>query len=266
MGVFCVPSFFCLHYPDWVQWVLCLISVPYSMMLLLCLQSRCLLLWIERKRVNCWWMSFCVFFCIDPIDWVSWLLCLISMIRSMMLLLCFQSCCLLIIREREQWIVDGCLLCVFFLLSSQLRLNLVSVVFDFNDSLNDVAPVSPISLSVDEKRKERVNCWWMSLCVFFLLPSLFRLSAVSVVFDFNDSLNDVDPLSPILLSVDEKRNKKSELLMDVFCVSSFFCLHYSDWVQWVLCLISMHHLMMLLLCPQTHCLLMWWERGGKWYV
>ena len=61
---------------------------------------------------------------------------------------------------------------------------------------------------------------------FCFLP--LRLSAVSVVFDFNDSLNDVDPLSPILLSVDEKRNKKSELLMDVFCVSSFFCLHYSD--------------------------------------
>ena len=39
---------------------------------------------------------------------------------------------------------------------------------------------------------------------------------MSVVFDFNDSLNDAVPVSPILLSVDAKRNDKSELLMDLF--------------------------------------------------
>ena len=39
---------------------------------------------------------------------------------------------------------------------------------------------------------------------------------MSVVFDFNDSLNDVAPVSPMLLSVDVKRKEKSELLMDVF--------------------------------------------------
>ena len=44
------------------------------------------------------------------------------------------------------------------LLYSQFRLSSVSVEFDFNDSLNDVAPVSPILLTVDAKRKERVNC------------------------------------------------------------------------------------------------------------
>ena len=64
----------------------------------------------------------------------------------------------------------------------------------------------------------------MSLCVFFLLSSQLRLSSVSVVFDFNDSHNDVAPLSLMLFPVYEKR-KKSELLMDVFCVPSFFCLH-----------------------------------------
>ena len=51
---------------------------------------------------------------------------------------------------------------------------------------------------------------------------------MSVVFAFNDSLNDVAPVSPILLSVDVMRKEKSELLMDVFCVSSFFFLHPSD--------------------------------------
>ena len=39
------------------------------------------------------------------------------------------------------------------LLSSQLRLSFVSVVFDFNDSLNDVAPVPPMSLPVDVNKR-----------------------------------------------------------------------------------------------------------------
>ena len=49
--------------------------------------------------------------------------------------------------------------------------------------------------------------------------------------DLNASLNDVAPVSPILLTVDVMRNEKSELLMDVFCVSSFFCPHHPDRVQ-----------------------------------
>ena len=64
-----------------------------------------------------------------------------------------------------------------------------------------------------------------------LLSSPHRSSSVSVVFDFNDSLNDVVPLTPMSLPVDERRKEKSELLMDVFCVSSFFCLHISDRIQ-----------------------------------
>ena len=51
---------------------------------------------------------------------------------------------------------------------------------------------------------------------------------MSVVFDFNASLNDVAPVSPIKFPVDVMRMEKSELLMDVFCVSSFFCLHQPD--------------------------------------
>ena len=38
---------------------------------------------------------------------------------------------------------------------------------------------------------------------------------------FNDSLSDVAPVSPMLFSVDVKRNEKSELLMDAICVPSF---------------------------------------------
>ena len=38
-----------------------------------------------------------------------------------------------------------------FLLSSQLRSSSVSVVFDFSDSLNDAAPMSPMQMSVEVK-------------------------------------------------------------------------------------------------------------------
>ena len=64
------------------------------------------------------------------------------------------------------------------------------------------------------------------MCLLLSLQS--RLSFVSVVFDFNASLNEVTPVSPMRLSVDVMRMEKSELLMDVFCVSSFFCLHNPD--------------------------------------
>ena len=40
------------------------------------------------------------------------------------------------------------------------------------------------------------------------LSSLSRSSTVSVVFDFNASLNDAAPVPPILLSVYEKRGKE----------------------------------------------------------
>ena len=80
-------------------------------------------------------------------------------------------------------------------------------MFDFNDSLNDVAPVTPMLLSVDAMKKEIMIYRWISF-VCLLLYSPHRLSSVSVVFDFNDSLNDVAPVSPISLSVDVKRNEE----------------------------------------------------------
>ena len=54
-----------------------------------------------------------------------------------------------------------------------------------------------------------------------LLSSHLRLSSVSVVFDFNASLNDVAPVFSMPLTVDVMRMKKSDLLMDVFGVSFF---------------------------------------------
>ena len=51
---------------------------------------------------------------------------------------------------------------------------------------------------------------------------------MSVVFDFNASLNDDAPVSPILFPVDVKKMERSNLMMNVLRVSSFFCLDHSD--------------------------------------
>ena len=89
-----------------------------------------------------------------------------------------------------------CLLCL------PSRLSFVSVVFDFNASLNDVAPVSPMLLSIYLMRMENSVLLVDGICVLFLLSSQLRSSFVSVVFDFNASLNDVAPVPPMALSVD----------------------------------------------------------------
>ena len=56
-----------------------------------------------------------------------------------------------------------------------------------------------------------------TICVLLLLHLHLRPSLVSVVFDFNASLNDVAPVSPMLFAVD-LRVEKSGLLMGVICV------------------------------------------------
>ena len=59
-------------------------------------------------------------------------------------------------------------ICVLFLLCSQLRLSFMSVVFTFNASTNDVAPVSPMLLSVDSMRMEITGLSLNVICVLFL--------------------------------------------------------------------------------------------------
>ena len=50
-----------------------------------------------------------------------------------------------------------------------LRSSSMSVVFDFNDSLNDVAPMSPISLSVYRKnmREKNTSCHRNHWCIMY---------------------------------------------------------------------------------------------------
>ena len=80
---------------------------------------------------------------------------LISMHHSVMLLLFFPMLFPddLMRVEKSELLVDA--ICVLFLLPLQLRLSFVSVAFDFNASLNDIAPVSPILLTVDLTRMEK---------------------------------------------------------------------------------------------------------------
>ena len=74
---------------------------------------------------------------------------------------------------------------MLLLLCSPLRSSSVSVVFDFNASLNEFAPVSPILFPVDLMKMEKSGLLMDAVCVLFLLSSQPRSSFVSVVFDFN---------------------------------------------------------------------------------
>ena len=90
-----------------------------------------------------------------------------------------------------------------------------------------------------EKKRRRVNRWWMSLGCLFPLYSPFIMSLVSVVFDFSDSLNDVAPVSPTSMSVYAKRNGKECIvdgcLLCVFFLVFTFQIEFSEccvWLQW----------------------------------
>ena len=60
-------------------------------------------------------------------------------------------------------------ICVLFLLYSHPKLSLVSDVFDFKKLLNDVAPLSPISLAFNLMRMEQSVLLMDAICVLLLL-------------------------------------------------------------------------------------------------
>ena len=63
-------------------------------------------------------------------------------------------------------------MCCFF--CSQLRLSFVNTVFDFNPSLNDVAPVYPMLFSVDFMRMKKSGLLTDFICVvsFVFTPQI----------------------------------------------------------------------------------------------
>ena len=99
----------------------------------------------------------------------------------------------------------------------------MSVVFDFNASLNDVAPLSPILFPVDRIRMKKSGLLMDAICVLFLLCSRPRLSLASVVFDFSALPNDVAPFFPMLFPFGLMRMGKSGLLTDAICVLFLLC-------------------------------------------
>ena len=95
---------------------------------------------------------------------------------------------------------------MLFLLYLPHSSSFVSVVFDFNPSLNIVVSVSPISSSVYLMGMEKSGLFMDAFCVFVILQ---RESSTSVVFDFNASLNDAAPVSPIFSTIIKTAGKKS---------------------------------------------------------
>ena len=68
------------------------------------------------------------------------------------------------------------IICVLFLLSSPYRFSFVSVVFDFNASLIDVAPISLMLFPVYLMRMKKNGLLMDVICVLFLSCQLLRSS------------------------------------------------------------------------------------------
>ena len=100
-------------------------------------------------------------------------------------------------------------------------------MFDFNASLNDFVPVSPILLSVYLKRMKKSGSFMDAIFVLFLLCSPLKPSFAIIVFNFNASPNDVAPVFPILLPIDLMIIGRVNCRWMPFACC-FFCAHNSD--------------------------------------
>lgn len=90
----------------------------------------------------------------------------------------------------------------------------VSALFNFNASLSDVAPISPIPFPV-------VFVICLRIIVLVFLHLLLKYSFASAVFFFNDSLNDVIPVLPIFAPLVSRRE---ELMPIIYFLSIVFTL------------------------------------------
>ena len=158
---FCVSSFFCIHHTDWVEWVLCLILVPHSIMVLLFLQ--CHYLWICDCG-NCLWISFVYLLssvtttqidCSECCVWfqsiTQWCCSCVSNIVT-----CWCD------EKGKEWIVGGCFLCVFFLfcLHSTNWYKLMTCLISTPHSM--MLPLCFQCHCLLVILKGLVICWWMS--------------------------------------------------------------------------------------------------------
>ena len=148
-------------------------------------------------------------------------------------------------RERKRVVCLWMVLCVFCLLSSQLRSSSVSAAFDFNDSLNDFAPVSPMLFTFDVKRKEKNYLLICVICAFFFVFTYqIKFRECCVWFQCFTQWCCSSFFKHVLYY---GRLKEKSVLFMHFIYICFFCFHDPNRVQWVLYLIPMLHSMMLLL-------------------
>ena len=261
------------YHSDRVFWALCLISMPHSMILLLCLQSCYLLMqrkrksellmdifcvssfiftpqiecseccvWFQRftqwccscvsnvvpywcdvkwRRVNCWWISF-----VSLLSFVftQQIECSESLVRFQ----CFT-------QRWGAYIIDiaGCwcevksellmdVFCVCLLLSSQLRSSFMSVVFVFSESLNDVAPVSPMWLPVYVMWNEEEWIVDGCLCVPSFVDTVqIELSECCVWFQCLTQWCCSCVSNSVVCLCDEKGKRVICLWMSFVCLLSF---------------------------------------------
>ena len=120
--------------------------------------------------------------------------------------------------EKSIWSINAIFLLFLF---SQPKLSSVSVVFNFNASLNDVTPLPPKQLPV---YLIRMGEWIVDGChfcvVFFCAP--LRSSFVIALFNFSASLKDAAPVFPMLLSVDMMIIGKIRVFMGFICALFVF--------------------------------------------
>ena len=163
MDVFCVPSFVLtaqIEFSEccvWFQW--------FTKWCCSCV-SNIVVCWCEEKWKK-WIVDGCLFvssfFCLHNSNWVEWVLCLISMIHSMMLFLCLQYCWLLRQREMKRvncrWMTFVCLLT--FIFTTKIEFSECCVWFQCFTQWRCSSFSNLVACWCDEKG-ERVNCWWMS--------------------------------------------------------------------------------------------------------
>ena len=181
----------------------------------------------KRKRVICWWMIYCVFLFIITLqielsECCVWFQCFAQWCcsTSFNMVVCwwnnnFKSLFLLLFirvyySDLAQWVL--CLISMIHLMMLLLLLRYRCLLI--------------------RREMKKLNCWWMSfVCILSLVfTSKIKYHECCVWFQCLTQwccsyVSNVVPCWWV-----EKR-KKCDCLMDVFCVSSFFCLYSPDWVR-----------------------------------
>ena len=174
----------CVWFQCFTQWCCTCVSNPVRY------------LYREKWKSELLMDVFCVsLFCLHHSNWIVWVLCLISMTHSMIFLQLLQFSSLLKKKESELLM---CVFCVYFCLHISDRVQWLLCLISMLHSMMLLPYIQFCSLL--KKENVRVFCWLLPFAC--LVCSQLISTFMSVAFDFKDSLNDVTPVSSILLPVD----------------------------------------------------------------